>query len=237
MKTASGLIAYAMSVKDKYVYMYGNNGWTITESLIQQKANQYPKIYTNTYINKLRKDIGKIGIDCSGLIDTYIGVDKSADGWYSEAKERGLIKTMPDIAGILVHHTGHIGIYIGNGQVIEANGIDRDIIVRNISEGNWVRWSKCPLLDYDTIKQEADKVVKNSFTRPSDSAIFKYGSRGIGVKWCQQSLNNAGFNCGLVDGIFGKNTDLQVRSFQKKHGLKVDGIIGKRTMAVLDKYN
>ncbi len=41
---------------------------------------------------------------------------------YYSATESGTIDTMPDIPGLAVWHDGHIGVYIGGGQVIEAMG-------------------------------------------------------------------------------------------------------------------
>lgn len=36
------------------------------------------------------------------------------------------------------------------------------------------------------------------------------------------------------DGIFGGETDAQIKKFQKKAGLKADGIIGRMTLAALE---
>lgn len=46
--------------------------------------------------------------------------DIGANQMYYNAKESGPISTMPDIPGLAVWHEGHIGVYIGGGQVIEA---------------------------------------------------------------------------------------------------------------------
>ena len=46
--------------------------------------------------------------------------DIGANQMYYNAKESGPISTMPDIPGLAVWHEGHIGVYIGGGQVVEA---------------------------------------------------------------------------------------------------------------------
>ena len=46
--------------------------------------------------------------------------DIGANQMYYSATESGTIDTMPDIPGLAVWHDGHIGVYIGGGQVIEA---------------------------------------------------------------------------------------------------------------------
>lgn len=56
---------------------------------------------------------------------------------------------------------------------------------------------------------------------------YKRGSRGEGVKKIQLALHL------YPDGIFGQLTEEAVRAFQAEKGLKVDGIVGDKTMAAL----
>ncbi|MEM9145381.1 MAG: peptidoglycan-binding domain-containing protein [Pseudomonadota bacterium] len=65
-------------------------------------------------------------------------------------------------------------------------------------------------------------------------ANLKVGSKGSAVTALQNALNKAGAKPKLVaDGAFGKKTAEAVKAFQKKSGLKADGIAGKATMAAL----
>ena len=57
--------------------------------------------------------------------------------------------------------------------------------------------------------------------------------RGSDVRVLQTMLNALGYHCGRVDGIFGDRTAAAVRSFQRRNGLKVDGIVGRATKAKL----
>lgn len=43
----------------------------------------------------------------------------------------------------------------------------------------------------------------------------KYGTRGTTAKWVQWQLNRLGYDCGTVDGIFGKNSVAALEAFQK----------------------
>ena len=64
----------------------------------------------------------------------------------------------------------------------------------------------------------------------SVSALSKIGSRGSEVRNIQTRLKNWGYYKGVVDGIYGTKTRDAVKSFQKKNGLKVDGIAGPATL-------
>lgn len=46
----------------------------------------------------------------------------------SVCKEKGKIATMPDVPGVLVFMSGHVGVYIGGGEVIEARGHEYGVI-------------------------------------------------------------------------------------------------------------
>ena len=46
--------------------------------------------------------------------------DINADQMYARAVDKGPISTIPEIPGLLVWQPGHIGIYIGGGQMVEA---------------------------------------------------------------------------------------------------------------------
>jgi peptidoglycan hydrolase-like protein with peptidoglycan-binding domain len=54
------------------------------------------------------------------------------------------------------------------------------------------------------------------------------GDYGAQVRTIQYLLNGRGYHL-TVDGLFGIPTELAVKDFQKKKGLKVDGIVGSQT--------
>lgn len=57
--------------------------------------------------------------------------------------------------------------------------------------------------------------------------ILKNGSKGEQVKILQKLLDIT------ADGIFGKNTEAKVKSFQQSKGLVADGIVGQKTWEAL----
>ncbi len=60
------------------------------------------------------------------------------------------------------------------------------------------------------------------------------GSRGESVKLLQEILNGLGYECGMTDGVFGKNTLSAVKAFQADRGLKADGVAGPETWRELE---
>lgn len=66
-------------------------------------------------------------------------------------------------------------------------------------------------------------------TRPT----LYWGSRGQSVRLVQWKLNSWGYYKGKVDGVYGKSTYSAVVGFQRKNGLKADGVVGPRTWAAL----
>ena len=72
-----------------------------------------------------------------------------ANQMYYSATESGTIDTMPDIPGLAVWHDGHIGVYIGGGQVIEAMGTKYGVVKTELANRGWTHWLKIPYINYD----------------------------------------------------------------------------------------
>ena len=72
------------------------------------------------------------------------------------------------------------------------------------------------------------------------SAVLRTGSRGNEVRQVQQKLKRWGYYTGSIDGVFGSGTKKAVIAFQKKNGLKADGVVGAatyRALGMTDSYN
>ncbi len=72
-----------------------------------------------------------------------------------------------------------------------------------------------------------------STTQTVCAQVVKQGSRGETVKTIQRKLKNWGYYKASIDGIFGTQTKEAVKYFQRKNGLTVDGIVGKKTLSAL----
>ena len=68
-------------------------------------------------------------------------------------------------------------------------------------------------------------------------ALSKYGSRGEEVTQIQTKLKRWGYYNGSIDGIYGSQTLAAVKYFQRKNGLTVDGIAGKKTLNAMGIYS
>ncbi|HEV2761003.1 MAG TPA: peptidoglycan-binding protein [Acidimicrobiales bacterium] len=68
---------------------------------------------------------------------------------------------------------------------------------------------------------------------PAPGGLLRLGARGPEVARLQTLLSAAGFPCG-ADGVFGPETDRQVRAFQTARSLDIDGVVGPGTWSALE---
>lgn len=157
-----------MALQQKWGYVYGTFGTILNEDTLKHKMKQYPQNVSQfeTFIRQNWMD--RRVTDCIGLIKSYLWwdngkvrynstQDKSANGMYQVAKEKGAINTIPEVPGILVWKSGHIGVYIGNGQVIESRGTKQGVIqspLKGSGSAGWTNWCKCVYIGYTDAKEE-----------------------------------------------------------------------------------
>lgn len=170
-KTNEGLAVHA----EKQLglpYWYGTFGAKANVPLWQQKRKQYPRHYSDSrYKTAKAKHFGKRTYDCAGLVKSYmfmdtptsspkydVKYDKNVGGLISACTETGSISTMPETVGILVFRKkSHVGIYIGNGYVIEAKGFDYGVVKTKLTAGNWDKWGKLGWIEYVAKPKEKPK--------------------------------------------------------------------------------
>lgn len=66
------------------------------------------------------------------------------------------------------------------------------------------------------------------------NSIPRFLDHSDDVKILQETLQENGFNPGVIDGIFGMNTKRALMNFQHSKHLVPDGIIGNKTLEALD---
>lgn len=245
----------------KRPYWYGVYYLDCTEDLLQRKRRQYPKHYTDDRMATYRKHIAakQTAGDCvngaiKGAVWSELGKrkpvygshdcpDRSADGMFEYCKSIGIdwgaINTMPDIPGVAVRMAGHVGVYIGDGEVVEWRGFAHGCVITKVRERKWLHWYMLPWVDYADIQD--DEVVRDVGTL--GSRLLKKGRKGEDVRMLQELLMELGYSLpdGGADGDFGEETKKAVKEFQKDHELDVDGQYGQlshaemmRTLAELD---
>lgn len=149
--------------KAKWGYVYGTYGTVLDKHLLEGKINQYPE-EVGKHEKFIRQHyIGTRTVDCVGLIKGYAWLnvetknmeigsngmpDISANGMFNTATEKGPIHTLPETPGLAVWQGGHIGIYIGNGEIIEAANTEAGVIKTKLSQGSWTHWLKIPSIQY-----------------------------------------------------------------------------------------
>ncbi|HYG59042.1 MAG TPA: spore cortex-lytic enzyme [Symbiobacteriaceae bacterium] len=64
-------------------------------------------------------------------------------------------------------------------------------------------------------------------------ATLRWGSRGNDVRVAQRKLQSWGYYKGSVDGVYGRRMYAAVTQFQRKNGLRADGVVGPVTWRAL----
>lgn len=163
-KNAHDLVEWAKQAHaKKWGYVWGTYGDVLTESMLDGKVSQYPdevggkEEYIRTHW------LGGRTADCIGLIkgygwlNTQTGAieygtngmpDIGADTMFESATEKGTIDTLPEIPGLALWHSGHIGIYIGGGKVIHAANTHAGVIISDVSGSGFTHWLKIPYITY-----------------------------------------------------------------------------------------
>lgn len=69
------------------------------------------------------------------------------------------------------------------------------------------------------------------YAGPSE-AVYQAGDRSIVIE-VQRRLARAGYYHGAIDGVLGSGTRGAIRSYERTHGLRVDGLIDQRLLATM----
>lgn len=239
------------AAKKDSLYVFGCFGAPLS------KANQDRAIAAYAY-NRTQSRRAKIraakpdtfGFDCSGLIkgllwgwdadvsQTYGGARYGANGVPDQNADTIISccnHVSEDFSAIHVGEAvwlpGHIGIYIGDGLVVESSPKWTDgvqITACNCKKAgyqtrNWKKHGKLPYVVYE----ESCSVVL---------PVLYRGMTGEAVKALQRLLLAFGYDIGSknpIDGSFGPKTEAAVCSFQRENGLDANGLVDTYTWKAL----
>ena len=229
------------ALSEKWGYIWGTAGvkWTQAkqEAATREQTIKYGKQW-----------IGHMVADCSGLFswsfkqlggDMYHGSNTMYLKWCTDKGklEHGRRTDGKDLKpGTAVFcYDGstysHVGLYVGDGHVIEAAGTRQGVVVSNVTATKWVNWGELKGVDYSgqTPAPEPDP-------QPETKPTIRKGDKGEYVTLAQTLLNNRGYNLGRcgIDGDFGAATQAAVKQFQEDWNLVQDGVVGPMTWKYLE---
>lgn len=258
--TNLGLVAYCEAMLEyRSPYWYGTFGNIASEELYREKLRQYRDQYEKWSKYSFETQYGLKVHDCIGLIKGYLmnptlkedgyvkdplapskyndKYDWSANMLEMKATEKGSIKSIPEIPGIIVWKSGHVGVYIGNGWVIEERGHSYGTVKTKLSDRPWEEWLKHPSITYITNAKPEPTLNFCTINLP----VLGIGIKDKSVGKLQILLNGLGYrdkngNELKVDNDFGNNTYYAVTCFQKdKYPAcgEADGVVGTATWTTL----
>lgn len=186
MKTNKGLVEFVKGLLNmNTIYVLGAFGQEFTQSFLDQKCaqlewNEQQRSFLSQYVNKSQK-----AYDCSGMIKAYLwdnkpsnyvaAEDENNDHMLDRASVKGPISTMPEVPGILVFMPGHVGVYIGNGQVIECTPNiplgGWGVIQTSLKGRGWTHWAEYSRISYGDKESEKPSTETPSGGRVIDQIL------------------------------------------------------------------
>lgn len=249
--TADLVEKFRYALEKDWGYIWGTAGleWTAAKQAQIEKTTDADREGSRKYGKQW---IGHMVADCSGLFSwafkqlggkMYHGSDTMYRSW---CDRKGELKSgkrtdgeglKPGTAVFVWKEAKkkytHVGLFVGNGLVIEASGAKDGVISSKVTHKKWTNWGELKGVDYERKAPDPQPEPEPEDEYPT----IRRGSTGRWVILAQVKLISAGYSCGAsgADGKFGADTEKAVKAFQKEHtgpdgkALKVDGIIGPAT--------
>ena len=257
---------FRYALENKWGYIWGTAGIEWTQAKQNQKINYLVKNYgENWKKNADAKDdkyylcglygakwIGHMVADCSGMfVWAYkqFGLDMShissnifksycgTKGQLTADLKKTLLPGTAVFTGKVAGNHPHVGLYVGDGKVIEAHGTQAGVCLANITENRWTFYGLLKSVSYSASDAPISPPKDEDEKMPTGNLpTLRKGNTGEYVTLLQTKLLQKGYDLGKygVDGDFGSATLQAVKQFQKDHGLAVDGVVGKATWAALN---
>ena len=248
MIKATDLIAkFQQALDDHWGYIWGTAGvmWTEARQKALEKTTDENRAMSRKYGSKW---IGHMVADCSGMFvwafkqfdlpmshissNIFVSYCTSNKGRLTTALKRTILPGSAVFTGETAGKHPHVGLYIGNNEVIEAKGTINGVVKSNLTDKKWTFYGELKEVIYDGT---APAPVPDP--TPGWRPTIRRGNKGAEVIECQTMLTRLGYDIGPcgIDGDFGRATEAAVRSFQSDHQLVVDGVVGVMTWDALDK--
>ena len=232
---------FETAVFQRFGYIYGASGqkWSDEkQKALEKNYNSDPEKY---HYYKMSAEKGALWVghtvtDCSGLFvwafkllgsSIYHGSDTIARKYTVNLRKIKDNKEPVKIGSAVFLYDNnkfhHIGLYCGNGKVIEARGAAYGVVDNISGRGR-------PLDQWDYIGELKEvEYTMSEYVYPT----IRQGNIGSEVKTLQNCLQRLGYIV-ASDGIFGAVTEKAVRKYQERKGLSVDGICGMKTWKAIE---
>lgn len=188
MKKASELVNYVIrkANEPKTIYVLGSFGQKLTTAFLDQKCKQLDWNQANKSFLQKFADQGYQAFDCCGLIKAFLWNDNPSN-YNAEEDEnesmmlqragiKGEIGTLPEVPGILVFMKGHVGIYVGNGEVVECTPSENlggwGVLKTKIKGRGWTDWAEYKRIEY------SEFTTNNGWVKDKVNNVWYYYENG-----------------------------------------------------------
>ena len=120
--------------------------------------------------------------------------------------------------------------YTGNKN---GNLTRHDMFIATTCPGPYLG-SKFPWIAEQVNKRLNGQPASTTPSAEPTEPTLRRGSSGAAVETLQTKLNFIGYDCGIVDGIFGADTERALKSLQDNAGTTVDGVCGPVTWKIVN---
>lgn len=257
---------FEYALNNHWGYIWGSAGIEWTQAKQEQKVQYMVSKYgsnwqknsdaknDNYYSAALygAKWIGHTVADCSGLFTwafrqlggtMYHGSNTmyreycTSKGKLTSELKKSLQPGTAVFTGSSETNHPHVGLYVGNGKVIEASGTQAGVCVSNLTANKWTYWGKLKGVDYSTQNSPVSPSEPTNEQKPVQTMpTLRKGDKGDYVSILQNKLLVRGYKLPRfgADGDFGNETLEAVKQFQRDHGLTADGVVGAKTWGALE---
>ena len=251
MKTGEGLVDYAGHQLGQ-CYWWGCFGQVATKSLLDYKRKQYPSVYNTKLYLDAESQFGKRVFDCVGLIKGYLwsntydsepkynpAQDVNVAALYGSCTKYGLIRDgtteMQKGICLFTKSLDHVGVYVGNGELIEAKGHADGVVKTKLRERFFYFWGMPSYISYENQDYIEPYYRLSEYNQKfiEKLPMLKVGDFSIAVLLMKHLLLRFNLNVQNMSYMFDSVTKEAVLEFQRKENLEVDGICGKNTWTAL----
>jgi len=234
MKKGIGLFLVISAVMALFIPVHSANAMPYFEdaTIIGDEVNMRMRPTTEAPVIMTLAQGDRVGVFC-----------EETEGWYRiiYGNYRGYISE--DF--VFLPSTDHmVGNVKENGLKVRQNPGGYSHVVATLSEGTGLNitnisgewyYVEVPALseEQETLTGYVHRDLIELSKAQTPSMLLKPGMSGAQVRNIQQKLRERGFLLATATGFFGDATEGAVKAFQKKAGLKADGVVGQKTYEIL----